>query len=68
MLQAILDVYKRQVKNIAYQCNAYGIRSSVSMGGADYLYGANSMIAAPDGRILGNLDVYKRQVMGSVMA
>lgn len=49
------DMLETEVKNIAYQCNAYGIRSSVSMGGADYLYGANSMIAAPDGRILGNL-------------
>lgn len=49
------DMLETEVKNIAYQCNAFAIRSSVSMGGSDCQHGANSMVAAPDGVILGNL-------------
>lgn len=50
-----MDMIETEVKNAAYHCNAFAIRSSVSMGEKDYPYGANSMVVAPDGRVLARL-------------
>ena len=48
------DIIEMEAKNIAFNCNAYVIRSSVSMGDDTHLYGGNSMVVAPDGRVLEN--------------
>ena len=49
------DMLETQSKNIAFQTNAYVIRSSVSMGSMDYEYGGQTMVTAPDGKILCSL-------------
>ena len=47
------DIIEAQAKLTAFRCNAFVARSSYSMG--DDNRGGNSMIVAPDGRILENL-------------
>ena len=47
------DIIEAQAKLTAFRCNAYVARSSYSMGDANR--GGNSMIVAPDGKILKNL-------------
>ena len=48
------DILEMQVKNCAFMCNAYVVRSSFSMG-AETEGGACSMAASPEGRILRNI-------------
>jgi len=50
-----MDILEMQMKNMAFNCNAYAIRSSVSMGGADYPFGANTMVVSPKGKVLATL-------------
>lgn len=45
------DVLQNQVCSIAFNCNAFVVRASVSMG-KDSELGGSSMIASPDGKIL----------------
>ena len=47
------DIIEAQAKLTAFRCNAFVARSSYSMG--DDSRGGNSMIVAPDGKILKNL-------------
>ena len=47
------DIIKAQAKLTAFRCNAFIARSSYSMNDAER--GGNSMIVAPDGKILKNL-------------
>ena len=47
------DIIKAQAKLTAFRCNAYIARSSYSMN--DDEKGGNSMIVAPDGKILNNM-------------
>ena len=47
------DIIEAQAKLTAFRCNAFIARSSYSMGDANR--GGNSMIVAPDGKILKNL-------------
>ena len=44
-----------EMRNAAFICNAYAVRSSVSMGDEKYPYGANSMIVSPEGQVLAAL-------------
>jgi glycerophosphoryl diester phosphodiesterase/predicted amidohydrolase len=46
------DILRMQNVSLAFNCNAYVLRSSVSMGSESPL-GGNSMCVAPDGTILG---------------
>ena len=48
------DILEMQVKNCAFMCNAYVLRSSFSMG-AEKEGGACSMAASPAGKILRNI-------------
>ena len=50
-----MDILEMQMKNAAFTCNAWAVRASVSMGGEDCGHGANTMIVAPDGRVLASL-------------
>ena len=50
-----MDILEMQMKNAAFTCNAWAVRASVSMGGEDCDHGANTMIVAPDGRVLASL-------------
>lgn len=47
-----MNMLEVEMKNAAFNCNAFVIRSSVSMGGADYTNGANSMVVSPEGEKL----------------
>ena len=49
------EILEMEVRNAAFVCNAYAVRSSVSMGDDNYPYGASSMIAGPDGKVLARL-------------
>lgn len=49
------DILEMQTKSIAFNCNAYVVRSSISMGDTYYPYGANTMIVAPSGIVLSNI-------------
>lgn len=49
------DMLVTEAKNIAFNCNAWVVRSSISMGDADYEFGANTMVVAPDGRVIDNI-------------
>ena len=44
-------ILEMEAKNIAFNCNAFVIRSSVSMG-EDSKCGANTMVVAPDGSVI----------------
>ena len=48
------DILENQVRFTAFQCNAFVMRASVSMG-KKANSGGNSMIASPDGKILARL-------------
>ena len=48
------DALETMTRFCAYQCNAYVLRSSVSLG-ADSPVGGTSMIIAPDGRVMQNM-------------
>lgn len=52
-LQERTDIIEAQAKLTAFRCNSFIARASYSMG--DDNYGGNSMIVAPDGKILKNL-------------
>ncbi|MDD2502378.1 MAG: glycerophosphodiester phosphodiesterase family protein, partial [Clostridia bacterium] len=47
-----MDMLETQMKNAAFNCNAYVVRSSVSMGGEDCKYGGSSMIVSPNGEVI----------------
>ncbi|MBR7106983.1 MAG: carbon-nitrogen hydrolase family protein, partial [Lentisphaeria bacterium] len=46
------DILRMQNQHLAFNCNAYVLRASVSMG-EDAVTGGNSMAVSPDGTILG---------------
>ena len=47
-----MDMLSVEMKLAAFICNSHLVRSSVSMGGADYKYGASTMVVSPKGEIL----------------
>ncbi|MCL2008060.1 MAG: hypothetical protein FWG77_08250 [Treponema sp.] len=49
-----MDILEMEAKNIAFNCNAYVIRSSVSMGDETHLLGGSTMVVAPDGKVIEN--------------
>lgn len=49
------DILETEAKNIAFNCNAYVVRSSVSMGDENYNFGAQTMMVRPDGSVIENI-------------
>jgi glycerophosphoryl diester phosphodiesterase/predicted amidohydrolase len=50
-----MNMLSVQMKNAAFTCNAYLVRSSVSMGDEQHLFGATSMIVSPKGETITEL-------------
>ncbi|NLZ56404.1 MAG: hypothetical protein GX900_07060 [Clostridiaceae bacterium] len=49
------DVLAIQTQNIALVCNAFVLRSAISMGDEDHPFGGESMIVAPSGKIISSM-------------